>query len=193
MQPVDSIFVFVAFPMHSTNQRNSYVILWVSLVSVFFIGFILDRHLESKTSAKVVVKHPLEASNQEKHLLARKRVVFFGDSITEGYPFDRNISSWTSVLINWWTRRADTFNRGFSGYNSDLALMILQDTVLSVKPDLVLIFFGANDAAVPSGICLVTRYNVEIISTFYFFLHMNYQIYMTSTVRMFLCRDIEKI
>jgi lysophospholipase L1-like esterase len=47
----------------------------------------------------------------------RKKVVFFGDSITQ-HGFNNKINGWVSSMANWWTRRVDVLNRGFSGYNS---------------------------------------------------------------------------
>ena len=43
-------------------------------------------------------------------------------------------------------KRVDVVNRGFSGYNSDWGLLILERAVVLENPDLVFIFFGANDA-----------------------------------------------
>ena len=51
-------------------------------------------------------------------------------------------------------RRADVLNRGFSGYNTKWALSALPHVIGSWdgavhSPDLVTIFFGANDASLP--------------------------------------------
>jgi lysophospholipase L1-like esterase len=50
-------------------------------------------------------------------------------------------------LGHYWGRRADIINRGFSGYNSKWGATIAPE-VMTVGPDLVTIFFGANDAVV---------------------------------------------
>jgi lysophospholipase L1-like esterase len=75
----------------------------------------------------------------------RKRVVFFGDSITQ-HGFNVDIKGWVAQLAHWWTRRIDVVNRGFSGYNSRWGKLIVEDVVNRENPDFVFIFFGANDA-----------------------------------------------
>lgn len=75
----------------------------------------------------------------------RRRVVFFGDSITQ-HGFNTEISGWVAMLAHWWSRRVDVINRGYSGYNSRWALQIVDKVVPSQRPDLVFVFFGANDA-----------------------------------------------
>lgn len=42
-------------------------------------------------------------------------------------------------------------NRGFSGYNSRWGLSIIKEVVIDQQPQLVVIFFGANDAVVDAG------------------------------------------
>ena len=49
-------------------------------------------------------------------------------------------------MAEWWKRKVDIFNRGYSGYNSDWGKYIIDENVLSLNPDLVVIFFGANDS-----------------------------------------------
>ena len=45
----------------------------------------------------------------------------------------------------------DIINRGFSGYNTNIALKIIREVTCSFKPHIVTIFFGANDAAIESS------------------------------------------
>jgi lysophospholipase L1-like esterase len=78
----------------------------------------------------------------------RKRVLFFGDSITQ-HGFNVDIRGWMSQLGNWWTRRIDILNRGFSGYNSRWGREIFDEVVVKENPDFLFIFFGANDAVDP--------------------------------------------
>ncbi len=54
------------------------------------------------------------------------------------------------MLAHWWSRRVDVINRGFSGYNSRWAQQIVDKVLPDERPDLVFIFFGANDAVDPS-------------------------------------------
>lgn len=49
----------------------------------------------------------------------------------------------------------DIINRGFSGYNSRWGLSIIDEVVIKCNPQLVAIFFGANDAVVEEGVTFV--------------------------------------
>jgi lysophospholipase L1-like esterase len=75
----------------------------------------------------------------------KMKAVFFGDSITQ-HGFNPEISGWLCHFANWWTRRVDVVNRGFSGYNSKWGVLIAEQVVVPLQPDIVFIFFGANDA-----------------------------------------------
>ena len=50
-----------------------------------------------------------------------------------------------------WPEQVDVIARGYSGYNTRWAAHILQSVFVKEQapPDLVTIFFGANDAALP--------------------------------------------
>ena len=75
------------------------------------------------------------------------RVVLFGDSITQ-FGFSLSEEGWCAAVANHFQRRADIIHRGFSGYNTRWARMILPALVNGTNvPDVVVIFFGANDAA----------------------------------------------
>jgi lysophospholipase L1-like esterase len=78
-------------------------------------------------------------------LSKRKRILFFGDSITQ-HGFNPDNEGWINSFNYWWTRRVDVMNRGFSGYNSKWGLTIVREVVVQERPDLVFVFFGANDA-----------------------------------------------
>eukprot|EP01104_Vermistella_antarctica_P007674 TRINITY_DN1880_c2_g1_i1.p1 TRINITY_DN1880_c2_g1~~TRINITY_DN1880_c2_g1_i1.p1 ORF type:complete len:255 (-),score=21.40 TRINITY_DN1880_c2_g1_i1:20-784(-) len=87
----------------------------------------------------------------------RHQILLFGDSLTQ-HSFTLEHGGWALGLSEWYNRKADVVNRGFSGYNTTWALEVLDD-VFGVhtcapqsnepRPLLVTIFFGANDAAVP--------------------------------------------
>ena len=81
--------------------------------------------------------------------LKRKKVLFFGDSITQ-HGFNTQIHGWVSQFGNWWTRRIDILNRGYSGYNTRWAKEAIERVVISEQPDFIFLFFGANDAVDPS-------------------------------------------
>ena len=76
----------------------------------------------------------------------RESIVCFGDSITQhGYC----AHGWVAQLAEAYRRRADVFNRGFSGYNTRYASEMAR-IVLAPPPRahlLTTVFFGANDAA----------------------------------------------
>lgn len=81
-------------------------------------------------------------------VVTRKKVVMFGDSITQhGFSSE---DGWVAGMADWWTCRIDVLNRGFSGYNTKWALKMVDSVVISERPDLVFVFFGANDAVDPS-------------------------------------------
>jgi isoamyl acetate esterase len=80
----------------------------------------------------------------------RPSIVLFGDSITQqAFGVDGKIG-WASLLAADYTRRADVINRGYSGYNTKMAI----DLLPSIFPKATdgsgilfcAIFFGANDA-----------------------------------------------
>mmetsp|Transcript_1908 Transcript_1908/g.2720 ORF Transcript_1908/g.2720 Transcript_1908/m.2720 type:complete len:266 (+) Transcript_1908:103-900(+) len=77
------------------------------------------------------------------------KIVLFGDSLTQ-QSFDEQ-GCWGALLASRYARRADILNRGFSGYNTKWGLKILEHSPSSFPScaDLVLIFFGANDARLP--------------------------------------------
>lgn len=74
----------------------------------------------------------------------RPNILLFGDSITErAFGFADVSVGWASLLAADYSRRADVLNRGYSGYNTNLAL----DVVPRVLGKLLFctIFLGAND------------------------------------------------
>lgn len=75
----------------------------------------------------------------------RKSVVFFGDSITQR-GFEIQTNGYVALMADWWKRKVDILNRGYSGYNSRWGIKMMNDAVMNESPDLVAIFFGANDS-----------------------------------------------
>ncbi|XP_024408221.2 isoamyl acetate-hydrolyzing esterase 1 homolog isoform X1 [Desmodus rotundus] len=76
------------------------------------------------------------------------RVLLFGDSITQ---FSFQQGGWGASLADKLVRKCDVLNRGFSGYNTRWAKIILprlirKGSVLD-SPVVVTVFFGANDSA----------------------------------------------
>ena len=86
--------------------------------------------------------------NDKTEVATRKKVIMFGDSITQhGFNSD---DGWVAGMADWWTCRVDVLNRGFSGYNTKWALKMVDSVVIAERPDLVFLFFGANDAVDPA-------------------------------------------
>ncbi|KAH8927864.1 SGNH hydrolase [Atractiella rhizophila] len=95
--------------------------------------------------------HILDASDSGTATATRKmdQIVCFGDSITQGSWVAGGTGQTLAVLYQ---RKLDVMNRGFSGYTTEWALPIAQQTFLpppsssapSIK--LAIIWFGANDA-----------------------------------------------
>src|SRR3569832_471582 len=73
-----------------------------------------------------------------------KRVVFFGDSITEGWPLDQFFPGRPYV------------NRGIGGQTTSQALVRFRQDVIDLKPSAVVILLGTNDFAGISGAISVT-------------------------------------
>ncbi|XP_059973092.1 isoamyl acetate-hydrolyzing esterase 1 homolog isoform X2 [Mesoplodon densirostris] len=76
------------------------------------------------------------------------RVLLFGDSITQ---FSFQQGGWGASLADRLVRKCDVLNRGFSGYNTRWAKIILPRLIRKGNsldsPVAVTIFFGANDSA----------------------------------------------
>ncbi|CAK9200895.1 unnamed protein product [Sphagnum jensenii] len=81
---------------------------------------------------------------------ARPLFVLYGASMTQ---FSFELGGWGAALADLYSRKADILLRGYSGWNTRRAIEAL-DTIFpkdaSVQPALVVVFFGANDAAFPS-------------------------------------------
>eukprot|EP00797_Seminavis_robusta_P017560 Sro261_g101890.1 Isoamyl acetate-hydrolyzing esterase 1 homolog (247) ;mRNA; r:77191-78046 len=89
-------------------------------------------------------------------LRIRPAIVLFGDSITEQAFGVEGKVGWASLLASDYARRADVLNRGFSGYNTQMALPLLPKVFPPSKDNqegsgilFCTVFFGANDACLP--------------------------------------------
>jgi lysophospholipase L1-like esterase len=82
----------------------------------------------------------------------RAKIVLFGDSITQ-MSFSASDGGWGAYIADRYQRRADVYNRGFSGYNTDWFLKYAStdagkaDLFEHEGVKLCTIFFGANDAS----------------------------------------------
>ncbi|XP_039123876.1 GDSL esterase/lipase At5g45920 isoform X1 [Dioscorea cayenensis subsp. rotundata] len=81
----------------------------------------------------------------------RPKLVLFGDSITEGSFME---GGWGATLAHHFSRTADVVLRGYSGYNTRWARLVVERAMDGVgvgdaSPKAVTVFFGANDACLP--------------------------------------------
>lgn len=77
------------------------------------------------------------------------KLILFGDSLIQ-QSFQPG--GFGAILADFLQRKADVFNRGFSGYQTDNAVDILKDVFPEGSleaTDAVAVFFGANDAQLP--------------------------------------------
>jgi lysophospholipase L1-like esterase len=72
------------------------------------------------------------------------RIVFFGDSITEFENYTVPLESWLTLRHPQW--HLTFFNAGWAGDNTEHGLYRLDRDVLALKPTVVLMCFGMNDA-----------------------------------------------
>mmetsp|Transcript_43468 Transcript_43468/g.106339 ORF Transcript_43468/g.106339 Transcript_43468/m.106339 type:complete len:261 (+) Transcript_43468:321-1103(+) len=86
----------------------------------------------------------------------RPNFFLFGDSITQAGS-KLNPLGWVLLLADGYlavNRCADISNRGFAGYNTRWALLILPQLIQEhgpVPPSMCTIFFGANDSTMPGA------------------------------------------
>ncbi|BFZ58136.1 hypothetical protein PYCC9005_005195 [Savitreella phatthalungensis] len=81
------------------------------------------------------------------------RIVLFGDSITE-QAWNIEWGGHAILLSDQFSRRLDVINRGFSGYTTRQALALHPRIFGDAYDDdvkLIVVFFGANDAALPGA------------------------------------------
>jgi hypothetical protein len=91
--------------------------------------FVLPRSLTDAASRDLAPRQAVRRTTlADVPLRIRPTIVLFGDSLTEyGYsctPADGSqatAAGWVSLLSDAYCRRADVLNRGFSGYNTNLA------------------------------------------------------------------------
>ncbi|KAL3150638.1 hypothetical protein ABBQ32_000440 [Trebouxia sp. C0010 RCD-2024] len=81
--------------------------------------------------------------------MLRPQFVLFGDSLTQKATDPQG--GWAAALAHNYQRKVDVVNRGYSGYNSRWAKHLLEKIFPAKQPrvNLVTLFWGANDAALP--------------------------------------------
>lgn len=91
-----------------------------------------------------------------------KKIILFGDSITAGYEngvTDFRLNEEIEAVFT----AVEVINAGIPGDTSEGALMRVKNHVLKYKPDIVTVFFGANDASKISGLG-INSYKENILS-----------------------------
>ncbi|KAL2541493.1 GDSL esterase/lipase CPRD49 [Abeliophyllum distichum] len=79
----------------------------------------------------------------------RPQFVLFGSSIVQ---ISYKIGGWGAILADLYARKADIVLRGYSGWNSRLALQVLDQVFpkdAAIQPSLVIVYFGGNDSMKP--------------------------------------------
>ncbi|MCI4442948.1 MAG: SGNH/GDSL hydrolase family protein [Lentimicrobium sp.] len=112
------------------NLKSIYFILLLSL----FMG----QNAEAQDWANLN-KYQNENAALQPLKPGQKRVVFMGDSITEGWPFPEFFAGKPYV------------NRGISGQTTPQMLIRFRPDVIALKPSLVIIMAGTNDIAENTG------------------------------------------
>jgi len=81
--------------------------------------------------------------------LERKKIILFGDSLTQ---YAVKTSGWATALIDYVTPYFDVINRGFSGYNTRAGVkivpLVFKENPSIPDPDIITIFWGVNDSNV---------------------------------------------
>ncbi|MEG0255193.1 SGNH/GDSL hydrolase family protein [Vagococcus sp.] len=80
-----------------------------------------------------------------------KKIILFGDSITAGYEnglTDFRLNERISAQV----KEVDIINAGIPGDTTKGARKRLEDHVLKYDPDIVIVFFGANDVSTITGL-----------------------------------------
>ncbi|MGY3765724.1 SGNH/GDSL hydrolase family protein [Vagococcus vulneris] len=80
-----------------------------------------------------------------------RKIILFGDSITAGY-YDGEMTLKLNDQIQRYFPDVEVINAGIPGDTTRRALARVQQHVIKYHPDVVTVFFGANDAADGSGI-----------------------------------------
>ncbi|XP_051132350.1 GDSL esterase/lipase CPRD49-like [Andrographis paniculata] len=80
---------------------------------------------------------------------SRPQFVLFGSSIVQ---MSYNVGGWGAILADLYARKADVVLRGYAGWNTRMALGILEQVFpqdAAIHPSLVILYFGGNDATNP--------------------------------------------
>ncbi|KAK7339878.1 hypothetical protein VNO77_20564 [Canavalia gladiata] len=79
----------------------------------------------------------------------RPQFVLFGSSIVQ---LSYSLQGWGAILAHLYARKADIVLRGYSGWNSRRALLVLDEIFpknAAEQPSLIIVYFGGNDSLLP--------------------------------------------
>lgn len=110
--------------------------------------------MSATTGTTTIATEPTAVPEPETSRIA-PRMLLIGDSITEfgEVVIGENSPGWVARLRHRFGVRMHIQNYGRSGYNSNIGeRLLLRALIIEPSPTIVLLFFGANDAAVPPSI-----------------------------------------
>ncbi|GAA5932653.1 SGNH/GDSL hydrolase family protein [Sporobolomyces koalae] len=136
-------------------------LIYAAPVVAALLSFIYARYSTSSTLAQYRMSDPtssLQAPSTDikadaAQSILMDQIVLFGDSITQGAWVPAGTGSTMAIAYQ---RKLDIMNRGLSGYNTAWALPIIKQWLPRVgerlpKIRMLAIWFGANDAALPTS------------------------------------------
>ncbi|KAE9622231.1 hypothetical protein Lal_00032377 [Lupinus albus] len=115
----------------------------------------LNRIVPQKKRASFCIQAQAQAQQVEASIpssivspIVRPKFVLFGSSIIEYSAYE----GWGATLTHLYARQVDVILRGYAGWNSRSALLILDKIFpknATEQPSLVIVYFGGNDATHP--------------------------------------------
>ena len=146
---------------HMNHHKKSSILRGVVITTALSLTLLQLWHLPDTlmTSAAGVwmdhtaLEQQQQQQQQQQPSVERPSIVLFGDSLTQQGFGTHGTIGWASLLASDYARRADVLNRGFSGYNTNMALQVwpsIQPVLESSAVLFTTVFFGANDAVVPT-------------------------------------------
>ncbi len=113
------------------------------LIVVLFLSQLFIQNINSQNWMNFANTNRYEKANLELelHTETKNRVVFMGNSITEG---------WVSIRPEFFKNR-DYINRGIGGQTTPQMLLRFRPDVIDLKPKVVVILAGTNDIAGNTG------------------------------------------
>jgi lysophospholipase L1-like esterase len=109
-----------------------------SIYFILFLSIFMGQNAAAQDWANLN-RYQNENATLQPLAVGQKRIVFMGDSITEGWPFSEFFTGKPYI------------NRGISGQTTPQMLIRFRADVIALKPSVVLIMAGTNDIAGNTG------------------------------------------